>query len=349
MNSKERVRCAIKHEPVDKIPAAFEAVPSVEKKLLNYYGFQDRKQLLDLYQADVISVEPKYIGPPLKVYKDKNGNRVEESYWGWEETFSKEGTGANHFISYYPLEKMETVEEIENYRWPDPDWFDYEAARKQCEENLDRATIAGHEGPFHMALFLKPMEDFLVDMLVEPAIAETILKKMHEFEMEYYKRLFEACDGMLDILRPHDDYGTQRGLLFSRELWNQYMRKNTKELADLAHKYGGFYQQHSCGAIDDIIPDLIECGVDILEPIQKVKGMEPEHLKKEYGDKLTFHGGIDTQNILPFGSPETVREETEKYLAILGEGRTGYILMASQSFEDDVPIENIEAMYRVPR
>lgn len=316
MTSKERVRRAIKHEPVDKIPAAFEAVPSVEKKLLKYYGFQDRKQLLDLYQADVISVEPRYIGPPLKVYKDKNGNRVEE---------------------------------IENYRWPDPDWFDYEAARKQCEENLDRATIAGHEGPFHMALFLKPMEDFLVDMLVEPEIAETILKKMHEFEMECYKRLFEACDGMLDILRPHDDYGTQRGLLFSRELWNQYMRKNTKELADLAHKYGGFYQQHSCGAIDDIIPDLIECGVDILEPIQKVKGMEPEHLKKEYGDKLTFHGGIDTQNILPFGSPETVREETQKYLAILGEGRTGYIFMASQSFEDDVPIENIEAMYRVPR
>lgn len=350
MQSKERMRNAILHKPVDRIPAAFEAVPSVEQKLMKHYGFQEKIQLWDHFQADVIPVEPKYIGPPLKEYLDAKGNLVKQSYWGWEDTMNGDRAGQNsYFTSYYPLEGMETVEEIENYSWPDPDWFDYDAARIQCEKNADRATIAGHEGPFHMALFLRPMEDFLVDMLAEPEIAEKILEKIHDFEMEYYKRLFEACGGMLDILRPHDDYGTQRGLLFSRELWNKYMRKNTTELADLAHRYGGFYQQHSCGAINDIIPDLIDCGVDILEPIQKVVGMEPEHLKADYGKNLTFHGGIDTQGVLPFGTPEEVSKETRKFLDILGGDGTGYILMGSQSLEDDVPIANIEAMYREDR
>lgn len=350
MNGKERIRNAILHKTVDRIPAAFEAVPSVEKKLMKHYGFKEKIQLWEHFQADVVPIEPEYIGPPLKEYRDKKGNLVKASYWGWEDTFNENRKGQNsYFTSYYPLEKMETVEEIENYNWPNPDWFNYDAARIQCEKNINRATIAGHEGPFHIALFLKPMEDFLVDMLIEPEIAEKILEKMHEFEMEYYKRLFEACGGMLDILRPHDDYGTQRGLLFSRELWNRYMRKNTKELAELAHKYGGFYQQHSCGAINEIIPDLIECGVDILEPIQKVQGMEPEHLKADYGNKLTFHGGIDTQGVLPFGTPEEVQTETKKYLETLGSDGTGYILMASQSLEEDVPIVNIEAMYNVER
>ena len=349
MNSKERIRNAAQRKPVDRIPAAFEAIPTVVEKLMKHYGFQDKKQLWDLYQADVIPVEPRYIGPPLKIYLDQKGNRVETSYWGWQETYYKDGGEAGHVVTYYPLEHVETIEAIENYTWPDPDWFDDDSVRKQCEENEGRATIAGHEGPFHIAAFLRPMEDFLVDMLAEPEIAEKILEKMHQFEMEYYRRMFEACNGMLDILRPHDDYGTQRGLLFSRELWNKYMRKNTAELAELAHRYGGFYQQHSCGAINDIIPDLIECGVDILEPIQKVQGMEPEHLKKDYGDQLTFHGGIDTQRVLPFGTPQDVRDETRKYLDILGGDGTGYILMASQSFEGDVPVENIEALYQVER
>ncbi|GAA0181816.1 hypothetical protein SH2C18_42950 [Clostridium sediminicola] len=171
---------------------------------------------------------------------------------------------------------------------------------------------------------------------------------MVEFELEYYERILIAGDGQIDIIRPHDDYGTQIGLLFSVDIWRKYMKENTIKLVDLAHKYGAFYQQHSCGAIREIIPELIDCGVDILEPIQKVKGMEPVKLKKDFGHKLTFHGGIDTQKILPKGPVKDVTNETKHFIDTFNvEG--GYILMASQCFEGDVPIENIEAMYGVSR
>ena len=169
---------------------------------------------------------------------------------------------------------------------------------------------------------------------------------MVAFELEYYERILIAGDGQIDILRPHDDYGTQTGLLFSLKMWRDYFKANTRKLTELAHRYGVFYQQHSCGAVRQVIPELIDCGVDILEPVQKVKGMESAELKRAFGDQLAFQGGIDTQSILPFGTPAEVIAETQAVLDALNVNG-GYILMASQGFEGDVPIENIEALYSV--
>ncbi len=189
---------------------------------------------------------------------------------------------------------------------------------------------------------------FFMLMIDEPEAAQRILDRMVEFELEYYKRCFEAGKGKVDILRPHDDYGTQISMLFSVDMWREFFKENTKKLVDLAHQYGAFYQQHSCGAVGPIIPDLIECGVDALEPLQKVVTLEPEVLAEQFEGKITFHGGIDTQGILPYGTADEVRAEVKKYMEILGKNG-GYILMASQAFEGDVPIENIEAVYSVER
>lgn len=115
-----------------------------------------------------------------------------------------------------------------------------------------------------------------------------------------------------------------------------------------AEATGAYFQQHSCGAVEPVIPLLIECGVDALEPVQKVAGLEPEHLAEVYGDHMTFHGGIDTQGLLPHGTPEQVQAETRHFMTTLGQNG-GYILMASQGFEGDVPIENIEVIYSVDR
>lgn len=185
-------------------------------------------------------------------------------------------------------------------------------------------------------------------MLDEPDTAKRILERMNEFEMEYYRRIFEAGEGRVDVLRPHDDYGTQISLLFSVDMWREFYRENTIKLADLAHKYGAFYQQHSCGAVAPLIPEFIACGVDALEPVQKVQGLEVERLAKLYKDKILFHGGIDTQGLLPYGKPEEVRAEVRKFIDLLGKDG-GYMLMASQGFEGDVPIENIEAVYMTDR
>ncbi len=109
-------------------------------------------------------------------------------------------------------------------------------------------------------------------MVDEPEAAKCLLNRIVDFEMEYYRRLLEAGQGKIDIIRPHDDYGTQISLLFSVDMWREFFRENTKQLTELTHKYNAFYQQHSCGAVRPIIPELINCGVDVLEPLQKVEG-----------------------------------------------------------------------------
>lgn len=348
MTSKERVRCSIMHKQPDKIPANFECVGGVAEKLMKRYGYNEYEQLLRRYEIDIRSVNPTYIGPELKTYYE-NGEKITECFWGSKSKHVWTGKEFNTHTFYYPLDSCETLEDLEKYTWPSPDWFDYESIKRQCEQHKDKAIIMGHPGPFQVATTsLRSLEKLFMDMALEPEFAHRIYNKMVEFELEFYERIFIAADGQIDILRPHDDYGTQISLLFSVDMWKDYFEENTKKLVNLAHKYGAFYMQHSCGAVRPIIPELINCGVDVLEPIQKVKGLEPESLKKDFGDALAFHGGIDTQGVLPFGTAEDVKKETKYFMDTLNVNG-GYILMASQGFEGDVPIENIEAMYSVPR
>lgn len=348
MTSKERVRAAICHKSPDRTPAAFEAVSTVCEKLMKHYGFSEYDQLLDHFAVDIVSVGPNYIGPELKSWKDQNGNLVTQSCWGFETTYHWTGREYNGITSKYPIPTLETLEDLDRYRFPDPDWFDYESIKKECEAHRDKAIIVGHEGPFQFATFLMPMEEMFVLMMEEPDLIKEFLNRMVSFELEYYDRLFKAADGQIDILRPHDDYGTQISLLFSVDTWKEFFKENTKKLVDLAHKHGAFYQQHSCGCVEPLIPHFIDCGVDVLEPLQKVSGLEPENLRRKYGGKIAFHGGIDTQDLLPHGTPEQVKSEVKRYIEQLNQDG-GYILMASQGFEGDVPIENIEAIYSAER
>ncbi len=348
MTSRERVRAAITHQNPDRIPAAFEAVDSVRKRLLAHYGFTSYDQLIEKFGIDIVPVTPRYIGPPLKEYRNEKGQLVRQSYWGYEETLYETAIDTYGITSYYPFHGAETVEDIDRLPFPDPDWFDYSSIKEQCDKYPDKAIITGHEGPFQIVTFLMEMDEFFMLMVDEPEAAKRLLERMVDFELEYYKRILEAGEGRIDIIRPHDDYGTQISLLFSVDMWKEFFMENTKKLTALAHKYGAFYQQHSCGAVRPIIPYLIDCNVDVLEPLQKVEGLDPDSLQAEFGGKITFHGGIDTQDILPHGTPEQVSAETAHYMHTLHQNG-GYILMASQCFEGDVPIENIEAVYQVDR
>ncbi len=142
-----------------------------------------------------------------------------------------------------------------------------------------------------------------------------------------------------------NDFGTQRGLVISPAMWKEFMRKPLKRFYDVSHEYGCKVMQHSCGAIRDIIPWLIEDGVDVLDPIQvAASGMELTGLARDFGKDLCFHGGVDTQRTLPFGSVADVRAEVRSYLDF-ARADGGYILGGSQSFIEDIPSENILAMY----
>ncbi|ONI44307.1 hypothetical protein AN641_07660 [Candidatus Epulonipiscioides gigas] len=349
MTSKERVRLTLSKQKPDRVPAAYEAVYPVTKKLLQHYGFTSLKQLLEKFEIDIYATDAKYIGPELKTYVDEQGRNITTSYWGFHRTVHETDVGAYPVTVKFPLEGLDTIEKIqENYTFPKAEWFDYAPVAKFCENNPDKAIIIGHPGPFQMVTNLMSMDEFFILMYDDPEVASYILDQMVAFELEYYEQCLIAGKGKIDILRPHDDYGTQISMLFSTDMWDEFFKDNTKKLADLAHKYGAFYMQHSCGAVRPIISRLIDCGVDALEPVQKVCGLEVDSLAQEFEGKIVFHGGVDTQWLLPGSIPEEVAKETTHIINTLGK-KGGYILMASQAFESDVPVENIEAVYSVSR
>lgn len=349
LTSKERVRKALRHEPIDRVPANFECTATVRDKLLKHYGYTDMEQIYKHFDIDIRPVGPKYIGPELKTYIDEDDdNEVRESHWGFRTKMHWTGHGMNSITSYYPLDEIDTVEGLLNYKWPKAEWFDYAPITEAVEKYSDKAIIIGHPGPFQMATNLRSMDKLFMDMVLNPEYAKTLFDKMVEFELAYYEEMFKAAGGKIDILRPHDDYGTQISLLFSIDMWRQFFEENTRKMVELTHKYDAFYMQHSCGAVRPMIPELIRCGVDVLEPLQKIDGLYPDQLNEAFDGQIAFHGGIDTQSVLPFGTAEEVRIETEKYIQTLG-GKGGYVLMSSQTLEDDVPVENIEALFTADR
>jgi uroporphyrinogen decarboxylase len=347
MNSKERVRCAIERRSPDRVPVNFEAMDYVKDKIVKAHGLTGYDDIYSMYEVDIRDCSPDYIGPELKSWIE-NGRKVTETVYGCAMVECESGGEKHSVVHTYPFGEDTTVEEILNFNWINPDWFDYESVKRKCAMYPDKALQFGHEGPFQLSTFLMNMETLCEKMILEPDVAHALYDRFVQFELEYYERILIAGDGQIDILRPHDDYGTQQGLLFGVPMWEEYFLENTRKLTGLAHRYGAFYQQHSCGAVREIIPSLIKAGVDILEPLQKVKGMEIDGLKSDFGDKLCFHGGIDTQFVLPHSTPEQVEAETRHYIDVLAKGG-GYILMASQWFESDVPVANIDAIYRTDR
>ncbi len=345
MTSKERVRIAISRKAPDRVPATMQCVETAWEKLKRAFQTDNVDDIMDRLEIDTrIMALPPYIGPELPVSQIK-GETVYTHSFGYRYVNKWNGIEYNSHTVYYPLRGIGTMEQLERFdQWPDPDDYDYEAVKRFCDRHKDKAIRIGWPGPYQVFTFFYPAEDFYLLMAEDPELVQAMLSRYSQFYLELYERMLEAGDGAIDILCCCDDYGTQKSLLFGPDMWDEYFAENTRKLTQLAHKYGCYYMQHSCGSVRRIIPNLIACGVDVLEPVQKVAGMEVDTLKSEFGNRIAFQGGVDTQKLLPLGTPEEVRKETE-YIIETMNVNGGYILAPSQDFEGDVPVENILALY----
>jgi uroporphyrinogen decarboxylase len=165
------------------------------------------------------------------------------------------------------------------------------------------------------------------------------------YEIEATRRFLEECDGRLDIAFFGNDYGTQRGLVISPAMWDRFLRRPQKRFFDVSHDFGCTVMLHSCGGVREIIPWLIEDGVEALDPVQvRAKGMDFAGLVCDFGAQLCLHGGVDTQHTLPFGSPDDVRAQVRGYRDLTRE-RGGYVMTGSQDLIEDIPLDNILAMF----
>ncbi len=204
--------------------------------------------------------------------------------------------------------------------------------------------MASGASVFQHPTFLRGIDPLLMDMALQPEMAHWLMDRFTDFYLDFFNRMLSAARGRIDILRAADDLGTQRGLFFSPAMFRTFIKPRLKKLIDMTHSHGVKFLFHSCGAIRPLIADLIEIGVDILDPLQAAAdGMEPQVLKDTYGDRICLHGGICTQYLLPKSTPDEVRAEVRRCVEILGAGG-GYILAPCHVLQTDVPTENILAM-----
>jgi len=352
MTSKERIRCAVSHETPDCLPKDFLATGVVMEMLQKHLGLRNAEDVYRYMGCDVrtMDVLSFYNGKTLQRTTLDTGEIMEKTLWGYERKQFFTGQDWNLVTTRFALDDDEDINDaLDKYTFPNPDDFDYSQVEIFCDQYPDKAIMFGHAGAYQMAASnLRKTDLLFMDMATDPDGCHRLFDGMVKFLLEHYKRVLEAGKGKIDILRIHDDYGTQISTLFSKGMWREFFKSNLKKFVDLAHHYNAFLMQHSCGAIRTFIPDLIACGVDILDPVQKVAGLEPEGLKAEFGEAITFHGGIDTQFLLPNCRPDEVAAECRRYIEAL-HINGGYVFTSSQHLMADVPVENILAMYNAAK
>jgi uroporphyrinogen decarboxylase len=338
LTPKERWLAVITHQKPDRVPLDYWATPEVTQKLMKFLNCSSFGELAERFHLDyVVGVSPAYIGPPIPPGEDMYGCKYKEVNYG---------TGVYSECIYHPLAKYDSVEEIErNYIWPSVDWFDYSVIPKQIEGKENYPISGGGSEPFLAYKDLRGQEQAFMDLILNPEIVHYCLDKLFDFCYQNTLRIYETIPGKVLFSYVAEDLGAQEDLMYSPEHIRTFLLPRMKRMMDLAHQAGAFVFHHSDGAIRRILPDMVSAGIDILNPIQwRCKGMDRRDLKKEFGDKIAFHGAMDNQQTLPFGSEEDVRKEVRENIDILGEGG-GYILAPCHNLQPVTPMENIVAMY----
>ncbi len=342
MTSRERMLAAMNLEPVDRVPTDIWAVPEVWERLREHFGEGvDVREALHIDGMAAVGAE--YVGPPLP--ETAEGEIVD--LWGIRYRPVRYEWGVYHEQSHWPLKEAKTIADLEAYQWPSAEWFDYsgmqEAARAACERQVVKC---GYMAIFYMHNLLRGLEQSLLDPHDDPEFTRHLLSRVSDFLHEHHRRMFEACDGMVDVAEVTDDFGSQTGPLISLSTFREFYRPHMERFIGLCREHGIKVFHHDDGAIRPFLPDLVEMGIDILNPVQSsCPGMEMEGLKRDFGALLCFHGGIDNQEVLPFGSPEEVRAAVRRAIDALASDGTGYIVAPCHNLQAITPVENIIAMY----
>lgn len=337
MTPRERWQAVLERGKPDRIPMDIWITPQASENLCRALGC-DFDGFLRQYQIDVpLTVAGRYVGRPLA------GG---ENEFGLRRKVVVHGTGSYDEVVNHPLAGFESVEEIEaNYRWPSPDDWDYSHLPEAIRGNEDRPIRGGGSEPFLLYKHLRGDEQALMDLVLNPEIVDYCLGKLFDLAYESTRRIFETIPGQVMITYVAEDLGGQKSLLYSPAHIRRFLFPGMKRMIDLTREHGSWVFHHSDGSIRDILPALIELGIQVLNPIQwRCPGMERGALKRDFGEDLIFHGGVDNQETLPFGTPDDVRREVEENIRILGAGG-GYILAPCHNIQDNTPPENIVALY----
>lgn len=347
MNSKERVLAAANLKQPDRIPVDFSANRWTLEKLYIDTGTRDYRRLLEFFHSDILDIrgviDPVYKGPVPFLREFENG--IRENFWGWRTKIVQTAAGPEEFFAEFVLKDASSIREVAEHNWPKVDWFDFSDFSSMLDSWQDFAVMASGASIWQHPSFLRSPDSLLMDIAMSDEIGVFIIDKYVEFYVKFFDKMFSSAPGKVDILRIADDIGMQDRLLFSPGQFKDFLAPRIKKIVDMAHSHNVKVMFHSCGAIEPLIEDIISIGVDILDPLQvTAAGMEPKILKGKYGRRICLHGSIDTQYLLPQGSVEDVRIKVKNMIDVLGKDG-GFILSPTHVLQNDVPVENIKALY----
>jgi uroporphyrinogen decarboxylase len=347
MNGRERVMTTVNHQAPDRVPITFDAEPEIYELLYRHFGINTRKELWDALQVDTW-LEGPIVNDPRE--KELETGQL-QSRWGYrqkKQPYTVDGkTGYYYEIDYHPLSEITTFKDLENHDWPDPELLDFHHLHELRIQKPERAIIAHiTHGGYFVGTFLRGMEQFLVDLVMDEPLAQAIIERVAEYVYQALDRLLEQASDDFDIFYLADDYCMTSGPLFSPNVFKRLVKPYLRVIADRLHAHDKKFLLHVCGAVRLLLPEIIESGVDMLEPIQhRAEGMELEGLKRDFGKDLCFYGSVDIIETLNKGTVEQVREEVRRNMRILGRDG-GFIIGPGHTYiQIDAPLENILAIY----
>ena len=341
MNAKERVHAALRREPVDRVPIFMWFQPDTARRLGEVLEIPPGR-VAEAMGDDIRQAWVSNNHAMEGVVHERDGEGHTDD-WGiaWVKV------GAFNQIAHSPLQHA-SDEEIRRYQYPYHRVDDLMRNMEPVVAAADTHFIGCDVSPclFEMVWRLRGLEEAVLDLAMNPALAAHMIEQAAAFCLHLSEI---ACTRFaLDWLWTGDDIASQRAMLMSPDCWREMFRPPLERIFQVGKRRGLWVAYHCCGSLRPIIPDLIEMGLDVLNPIQaNTPGMDALELKREFGRDLAFMGGVDTQGLLPAGTPDDVRRETARLLEGMTADGGGYILAASHTVPPEAPLENIFAMYEV--
>lgn len=374
MNSRERVLAAINHEQPDRIP--FDIGSSMMTGI-HRDAYHHWRNFLGLAKQDTI----RYFEPSMQIVyiEDDFRNHLQidtsPALPAWPESFPLNVLEEEESLYYYdewgyglkmpksdpiyfslfhhPLRNSNSLSDLNQFHYPDPTdktrLAPIEEQIKLAEKN-QKAIVLNNvcAGTMEVASWLRGLDQFLIDLALQPVMAEFLLEKVMEFKLAYWEMVLSKYGDKIDVVVESDDIGTQTSTLISPRMYRKYIKPYHKKILEFIHsKTSAKIFFHSCGAIRQIIPDLIEIGVDILNPVQfNLPGMDPIELKSEFRNDLVFWGGgVETQYVLSRGSQQEVENSVKSQLENLGKDG-GFVFATVHNIQAEVPVENLSTMWK---
>ncbi len=382
---RQRVLTALAHRQPDRNPVDFLATPEIWRKLQAHFGIASQplrdefdgdffdpawEAILQRFEVDcrVVSYD-QFCRPPAsallpgaridwwnalsrstpnRMWRQELPDGTARDIWGHVIRIVDNPTGAYEEFSVWPLAAATSVDDLKHHPWPEPDWWDFTPLRgllAQYDALGDYHLRFRVGSVFEIAWQLRGMQEFLMDMVNQPEIPTYIMERLTDVYVENTRRVLDLAGDRLDMIYLYDDVATQANLMMSARMWRRLIKPLHERIIAVAKARNIPIMYHCDGALYPLIPELIEMGISLLNPVQAdAAGMEPQRLKDEFGDRLSFHGGIDIIKTLPKGTEADVRAEVAERMRVLGK-QGGYVMASSHHIQSDTPLANVFAMY----